>query len=101
MTSTSSNTDAQSAFDGTLGALTGLGILTLALAPLSLPFLVLTAVFLAPLALPLLLVVPVALVWLFIRTGRRLVSRRREAAPATSARPRRGPQAVREPRALG
>src|SRR5215211_444246 len=82
MPSTTSNADAGSTFDGTLGALTGIGILVLALAPLSIPFLVLTAVFLAPLGLPLLLLGPVGLIVLLARAVRRLVARRGERAPA-------------------
>jgi hypothetical protein len=74
--------DTPSAFTGTLAALTAIGILILALAPLSIPFLALTVVFLAPLALPLLLVVPVALSAFGVRAVRRRVARRGEGAPA-------------------
>ena len=94
MTSTTTYTDSQSAFAGTAGALTGIGILTLALAPLAIPFLVLTLVFLAPLALPGLLLLPLALVALAVRGGRRLLGRRRagreRAAGSPKARPASG-----------
>jgi hypothetical protein len=79
-TTNTHNEAALTTASGTLGVLTAVGIVTLALAPLSIPFLVLTAVFLAPLALPALLVVPLALVVLSVRAARRSVARRRASA---------------------
>jgi membrane protein implicated in regulation of membrane protease activity len=72
----------------------GLGILTLALAPLAIPFLVLTAVALIPLVLPVVAIAVVAAVFtvpvLLLRgLGRRL--RARVASPR-AASPQRGPQ---------
>ena len=102
MTRTTTNADTQSALAGTAAALTGIGTLILALAPLSIPFLALTAVFLAPLALPLLLLVPVALVVLAVRGVRRLATRGRdEAAPTGSGQPSRGRGLARAPSRAG
>lgn len=90
-------TDTASAFGGVAAAVTGLGVVLMALFPFSLPFLLLTAAFLAPLlVLPLLAGVPLALlaaVALAIRAvARRLLSRRRTAGQ------RRGdPEAALEP----
>jgi hypothetical protein len=85
MTPSATDTHSESTLstvNGTLGALTGLGILTMALAPLAIPFLVLTVVFLAPLALPGLLLVPLALVFLTVKAGRRLLARSNGSAPS-------------------
>jgi membrane protein implicated in regulation of membrane protease activity len=88
MTSTTADTHSDSKLStasGTLGVLSGIGILTVALAPLAIPFLVLTAVFLAPLALPVLLVVPFALIVIAVRAVRRLVARPRRSAQSRQA----------------
>jgi hypothetical protein len=69
----------------------GLGIITLTLAPLALPILVLTAVALVPLALPLIAVGLVAAIVavpvLLIRRLRRRVIRRSRPATVPMARP--------------
>jgi hypothetical protein len=69
----------------------GLGIITLALAPLALPMLVLTAVALVPLALPLIAVGLVAAIVavpvLLIRRLRRRLIRRSRPATVPRARP--------------
>jgi hypothetical protein len=90
MTSTTANTHSDSKLStvsGTLGVLSGIGILTVALAPLAIPFLVLTVVFLAPLALPGLLLVPLALVALAVRAVRRLAARSSGPARSRPAHP--------------
>jgi hypothetical protein len=92
---TNTQTDATlTTVNGTLGALTAFGILTLALAPLAIPFLVLTVVFLAPLALPALLVLPFALIVLAVRAARRLIARSRRSTRSPRA-PRRAPASSR------
>jgi len=68
--------------NGTLAALTGLGVITIALAPFALPILILTIVSLLPLVVPLVvLAIPVA-IFLAIRGIYRRLTR-------TSARRRR------------
>ncbi len=68
--------------DGALGAfatLTGLGVVTLALAPLALPILILTLAALLPLAVPLIvLAIPVAIVLAIRAAYRRLMPTRRD-----------------------
>jgi hypothetical protein len=60
---TTTRTAESAALTGVAGALTGVGILTMALFPLAIPILVLTAVFVAPLViLPVAAALPVAIV---------------------------------------
>jgi membrane protein implicated in regulation of membrane protease activity len=78
-----------------LAASTGLGILTMALAPLAIPFLVLTAVFALPLLLPVLalgligsiVAVPVLLVRRLARRRRSDSGQLRHQVAATGGRP--------------
>jgi hypothetical protein len=64
---------------GVLATLTGLGVVTIALAPLALPFLILTLAALVPLAVPLiLLAIPAAIVLTIRGTYRRLTPTRRD-----------------------
>jgi hypothetical protein len=86
----------------------GLGIVTMALFPLSLPILILTAVFLAPLVLPLIAIGILALPVLLVRRVLRAIRKRRapKGPPRTSepesaapwlegARPVRGSETCR------
>jgi hypothetical protein len=56
MASSSPNPSTSDLVDGTLGVATGVGILILALAPLAIPILALTAVALIPLLIPVLVI---------------------------------------------
>jgi hypothetical protein len=88
MTSTAADTHSESALstvNGTLGTLTGIGILTMALAPLALPFLILTVAFLAPLGLLLVPLLPFAIVALVRRRRRRRAYSARPVAATASA----------------
>lgn len=78
---------------GVGGALTGLGILIMALAPLAIPFLVLTVVFALPLVL---LAIPPIAVGLAIWTAVRL-SRRASARLRRRSLPHREPASIRMP----
>jgi hypothetical protein len=56
MASSSANPSSADLVDGTLGVAAGLGIVTMALFPLAIPILALTAVALIPLLIPLVLI---------------------------------------------
>lgn len=87
MSTTRSDTGLEATVPGALTIMGGTGILLLALAPLSLPFLVLTGVFLAPLALLALPVVPVILIALAVRGMMNRRRRRNERAAQPHGRP--------------
>jgi hypothetical protein len=86
MNSNSTNASISEVIFGVSVALVGLGVITVALAPFAIPFVILLAVSLIPFALP---AIPVALLiglWLAVRAiARRVGGRRRRAS---SARPR-------------
>jgi hypothetical protein len=91
MTPTAADTHSestQSTVNGTLGALTAIGVLTMALAPLSIPFLILTLAFLAPLGLLLVPLLPFAIVALVRRRRRRRAYAASPAAASASPRSR-------------
>jgi hypothetical protein len=91
MTRTAADTHSESPLstvNGTLGTLTAIGILTMALAPLALPFLILTVAFLAPFGLLLVPLLPFAIVALVRRRRRRRAYSASPVAARASARSR-------------
>lgn len=81
---------------GVLAAMTAVGVLLVALAPLAIPILALTGLFLAPLLIPPLLALPIVAVGLLIRS----VRRRSRPQPPTPQRERQASSARLRRRAL-
>jgi len=90
MNSNSTDTSTSEVIFGVSVALVGLGVITVALAPFAIPFLILLAVSLIPFALP---AIPVALLiglWLAVRAIARRVGGRRRASSASPRTTRAG-----------
>lgn len=93
MASPGTESSAHETMAGIGGALTGFGILIMALAPLAIPFLVLTVVFALPLLL--LAIPPIAVgiaIWAVVRLARRSTARLRGRS-----QPEREPDSMRVP----
>jgi hypothetical protein len=95
----------ESQLNGTVGALAvvaGIGVLTLALFPLALPFLILTAVATVPLVLPLLVPVVLVMVIVGIWKGARALGRGiRGVRPGRADRRAAGVQGAARPVSRG